>query len=156
MRKDLIKDLFGISDTVFEKVVENVKEALNNLECDVPECDDDNLSESYFSSSKKEYNNGKLVKKSEKEYINGECTKDEEFDITKSLGCDKEEPCKDGECKRHNKMRHRLFEENKELKRQINEMTQYIDTLNDTIKDLTNENKRLEEMVNNVKKCFSI
>lgn len=165
--KDLIKNWFGIDDTNFTKLVENAKELLNNLEVELDENEfgDEDESESYYHSMSKSYDNGKLVKKSEKEYVNGECTKDEEFDLTKSLEnentkCDND----DSKCCKH-KNRTRIYnclkEKNNKLEEkcdgyveQMNEMARHIDTLNDRIKELEKENRRLSTVVNNVKNCF--
>lgn len=166
--KDLIKNWFGIDDTNFTKLIESAKELLNNLEVELDESDfdnDDEETESYYHSMSKSYDNGKLVKKSEKEYVNGECTKDEEFDATKSLESESTKCNNDNDdskcCKNKNRTYKRLKEKDNKLAEkcdayveQMNEMARHIDTLNDRIKELEKENRRLSTVVNNVKNCF--
>lgn len=156
MTKDLIRSLFSMNDDELLKLVENATKIVKKLEEDIDtDVNDDENTESYFHSSAKEYNNGNLVKKSEKEYVNGECTKDEEFDATKGLSYDdakdEEKHCK---CAHKSRLYHMLKIENDSLKSQIDEMTHYIDSLNDRIKELDAENDKLSQIVNNVKSCF--
>lgn len=157
MRKKLIKELFGINDTEFDEMIANAEGFFNGFKYDVDEesNNDEEYDHNYFSSVKKEYNNGKLLKKREKEYIDGECTKDIEFDATKSLGTDdvkkEEKPCK---CTHRAHLYHVLKEENVTLKNQVDDMTHYIDSLNDKIKELEKKNSELTNLVNKVKNCF--
>jgi flagellin-like hook-associated protein FlgL len=157
MTKDLIRSLFSMNDDEFLKLVNNATKFVKKLEEDINTevNDDDENTESYFHSSAKEYNNGNLVKKSEKEYVNGECTKDEEFDATKELSYDDtKDEGKQCKCAHKSRLYHKLKMENDSLKSQIDDMTHYIDSLNDRIKELDTENEKLSQVVNNVKSCF--
>lgn len=158
MTKDLIRSLFSMNDDELLKLVENATKIVKKLEEDINtdvNDDEDEKTESYFHSTAKEYNNGNLVKKSEKEYVNGECTKDEEFDATKEISYDgakdEEKHCK---CAHKSRLYHKLKMENDSLKSQIDDMTHYIDSLNDRIKELDAENEKLSQTVNKVKSCF--
>lgn len=154
MTKDFIKSFFSMDNNEFLKLIENASKIVKKLEEELDETKVNDNTESYYHSSEKEYNNGKLVKKSEKEYVNGECTKDDEFDCTKRL--EDSSNTENGDCKCSHKIHlyHQMKEENEALKKQVNDMAQYIDALNDTIKELNTENNELSKIVNNVKKCF--
>lgn len=153
MTKDLIKSFFSMDDTDFDKLVEKAAKAIAKAVEDVENGNEngDETTESYYKETHKEYNDGELVKKSVKEYVNGECTTDKEFDATKGLGCDtmynKAKDCLVSE-------NTKLSDEVKYLKEQINDMSLYIDKLNDQIKVLNDDKTALQSIINNVKKCF--
>ena len=46
------------------------------------------------------------------------------------------------------------MKENESYRNQINDMTHYIDGLNDKIKQLEMDKAELQSIINNVKKCF--
>ena len=46
------------------------------------------------------------------------------------------------------------MKENKDYRNQINEMTQYIDELNDKIRRIEAEKAKLQTIIDNVKNCF--
>ena len=48
----------------------------------------------------------------------------------------------------------KLMKENEDYCNQINEMTRYIDGLNDKIKNLEIEKAELQSIIDNVKNCF--
>ena len=154
MTKDFLKTFFGVDETEFGKIVENAAKMVKKLADEYSdENDEKSDTETYYKETKKEYDNGELVKKSEKEYVNGECTKNEEFDLSKPLGSDCgcgcvnkwkcDEPTIEG-----------AFKKNEELAIQIEDMTRYIDKLNDKIRELEKKNAELSVVINNVKKCF--
>lgn len=151
MTKDFFKMFSGMNDTEFEKMVEN---AVKIVKAFVDEHDDEKDehtgAETYYKETKKEYNDGELVKKSEKEFVNGECTKNEEFDATKELGCDGS--C--SKCKCDDSKINSTILKNEELTKQIEDMTRYIDKLNDKINELEKKNANLNAIINNIKKCF--
>lgn len=154
MKKDLIRSLFSMDDEMLTKLINSAAKVAKELEEEFDtDVKNDDKSESYFHSSEKEYDNGKLVKKREKEFVNGECTKDENFDATKVIS---DEPKETRNCRLHRNshLYHRLKAENDALKNQIEDMTHYIDSLNDKIKELNAENDNLSQIVNNVKRCF--
>ena len=154
MTKDLIRSLFSMDDEMLTKLINGVAKATKELEKEFnADVNNDEDAESYFHSLEKEYDNGKLVKKHEKEVVNGECTKEENFDATKAISDEPKEKCN---CRLHRNhhLYHRLKDENDTLKKQIEDMTQYIDSLNDKIKELNAENDSLSQIVDNVKRCF--
>lgn len=154
MTKDLIRSLFSMDDEMLTKLINGATKVAKELEKEINvDVNNDEDSESYFHSVAKEYDNGKLVKKHEKEVVNGECTKEENFDATKTVFDEPKEKCN---CRlyRGHHLYHRLKDENDTLKKQIEDMTRYIDSLNDKIKELSTENDNLIQIVNNVKNCF--
>ena len=147
MTKDFFKMFSGMNDADFEKMVEN---AVKVVKAFVDEKDEHTDAETYYKETKKEYNDGELVKKSEKEFVNGECTKDEEFDATKMI--DGDSCC--SKCKCDSPKINSILLKNEELANQIDDMTRYIDKLNDKINELEKKNANLNAIINNVKKCF--
>ena len=152
MTKDLIKDYFGISDTEFEKIWHNASKIVEKIMSETENGDDTN---SYYNSIRKKYNDGKLVEKSEKEYVNGKCIKDEIFNAEKDLVNDNlNKTIKLKNIKIPGHKLSNLMKENKDYRNQINEMTQYIDELNDKIRRIETEKAKLQSIIDNVKNCF--
>lgn len=163
MTKKLIKNLFSMSDTELEQMINGVSKIFESIGGED--------ARSYYNSIHNKYKNGELVKKCEKEYINGKCVKDENYNaldynnknnnklprkVTHKLlskhGINE---------KNYVRKRSELLNEIEELKgkndamrSQIGEMTQYIDGLNDKIKKLEIEKAELQDIVNKVKNCF--
>lgn len=155
MTKDFLEKFFGVDETEFGKIVENAAKMVKKLTDEYSdENDEKSDAETYYKETKKEYNNGELVKKSEKEYVNGECTKNEEFDSTKQIDSDCGCGCVYNKRKRDEPTIESTFKKNEELAIQIEDMTRYIDKLNDKIKELEKKNAELSVVINNVKKCF--
>lgn len=150
------------------------------MDCFTKESKEENAEKSFVSKSGCKYKDGKLVKKYEKEYVNGKCVKDKEytskgtdtvvkkaciekaedkptsaentidtkkmsFEVYKAIVGRNEELVKENDILQSDKM---------SLHNQINEMTHFIDELNDKIKKLEESNNRLNSIINNVKNCF--
>lgn len=168
MTRDLLKDVFGFTDTEVKKIVDGAHEWIEEI---VNEAMKNGKTKSYFNTKGCYYNNGELKEKYEKEYVNGELTKDEhyknELPTKEEATSEPEEKCLTGKCADKKELRQRnlvyrrtlaenkeLTKENEALKKQIREMTKYIDGINDEIKKTKLENSRLQSVLDNVKKCF--
>lgn len=150
MTKDLIKDYFGISDTEFEKIWHNASKIVEKIMSETENGDDIN---SYYNSVHEKYKDNKLVEKREKEFVNGKCIKNKTFNAKKCLT--------NKNSKTVNKVKDvdaidysAIMKENESYRNQINDMTHYIDGLNDKIKQLEMDKAELQSIINNVKKCF--
>lgn len=150
MTKDLIKDYFGISDTEFEKIWHNACKIVEKIIAETENGDDIN---SYYNSVHEKYKDDKLVEKREKEFVNGKCIKNKTFNVKKGLT--------NKNSKIVNKVKDvdaidysAIMKENESYRNQINDMTHYIDGLNDKIKQLEMDKAELQSIINNVKKCF--
>lgn len=156
MTKEFLKNFFGISDAECEKMWDNATKIVERIMSESEnDKDNDDETNSYYNSIYKRYDDGKLVEKSEKEYVNGKCVKDETFNVEKSLA--------DNHSKNTVKLKEddtfsdklsKLMKENEDCRNQINEMTHYIDGLNDKIKKLEFEKAELQNVIDNVKNCF--
>ena len=150
MTKDLIKDYFGISDTEFEMIWRNASKIVEKIMSETENGDDTN---SYYNSVHEKYKDNKLVEKREKEFVNGKCIKNKAFNAKKGLT--------NKDSKTVNKVKDAdaidysaIMKENESYRNQINDMTHYIDGLNDKIKQLEMDKAELQSIINNVKKCF--
>lgn len=155
MTKDLIKNFFGLSDEETERMWNNASKIVEKIISESENGNDGDETNSYYNSIRKKYNDGKLVEKSEKEFVNGKCVKDETFNAEKDLVNDnlnKTIKLKNIKIPVHKLSN--LMKENKDYRNQINEMTHYIDELNDKIRKIEAEKTELQSIINNVKNCF--
>ena len=155
MTKDLIKNFFGLSDEETERMWINASKIVEKIMSEIEDGNDGDETNSYYNSIRKKYNDGKLDEKSEKEYDNGKCIKDETFNAEKDLVNDnlnKTIKLKNIKIPAHKLSN--LMKENKDYRNQINEMTQYIDELNDKIRRIETEKAKLQTIIDNVKNCF--
>lgn len=168
MRKNLFNDFFGIDDTEIESLVKNASRYFNRLVNEIDDNEDDKK-ETYSKYSEKQYKDGKLVKKDETEYVNGKCTKDEHIDMTKSIGSEKADKkievkvgdkcdcsketfnCDKVDCNENSSVYNTKYEalvsEIEGLHNRINEMDLEISAKRE-------ENRRLKEIIDNIKNCF--
>lgn len=168
MTRDLLKDVFGLTDTEVKKIVDGTHEWIEEI---VNEAMKNRKRKSYFNTKGYYYSNGELKEKYEKEYVNGELTKDEhykdELPTKVEATSEPEEKCLTDKCadkkgigirnlayRRTLVKNKELMKENEALKNQIREMTEYIDGINNEIKNTKLENSRLQSVLDNVKKCF--
>ena len=155
MTKDLIKNFFGLSDEETERMWDNASKIVEKIMSEIEDGNDGDETNSYYNSIRKKYNDGKLVEKSEKEYVNGKCIKDETFNAEKDLVNDNlNKTIKLKNIKIPGHKLSNLMKENKDYRNQINEMTQYIDELNDKIRRIEAEKAKLQAIIDNVKNCF--
>lgn len=159
MTKRLLKEIFGLSEPEMKKLVHSASELLEEM---INGAKEDEKTESYFNTKGCLYNNGELQEEYEKEYVNGECTKDVHFSANDTNPIEGKESEKTNIKKdlRNKRMRNiesrndALTKENKALREQIKDMTEYIDGINDRIKALELRNSELQSVIDNVKKCF--
>ena len=155
MTKDLIKNFFGLSDEEIERMWINASKIVEKIMSEIEDGNDGDETNSYYNSIRKKYNDGKLVEKSEKEYVNGKCVKDETFNVEKGLADNHlKDTAKLKEDDTFSDKLSKLKKENEDYCHQINEMTHYIDGLNDKIKKLEFEKAELQNIIDNVKNCF--
>ena len=157
MTKEFLKNFFGISDDECKKMWDNATKIVKRImsESENDKDNDDDETNSYYNSIYKRYDDGKLVEKSEKEYVNGKCIKDEIFNAEKDLVNDNlNKTIKLKNIKIPGHKLSNLMKENKDYRNQINEMTQYIDELNDKIRRIETEKAKLQTIIDNVKNCF--
>lgn len=155
MTKDLIKNFFGLSDEETERMWINASKIVEKIMSEIEDGNDGDETNSYYNSIRKKYNDGKLVEKSEKEYVNGKCVKDEIFNAEKDLVKDNlKNTIKLNDVNIPAHKLSKLMKENEDYCNQINEMTRYIDGLNDKIKKLEIEKAELQNIIDNVKNCF--
>lgn len=179
----LLKDIFGLNDTEIEKVIENATDWVVDIVNDIIKekkptsyfsdkkyvYTDGELTKKY----EKEYVNGKCIKNDEFDSTkviddnnkqtcacncneNNSCCKTKSHD-KKKQDCITTKDVKEralNKIKAQDKIIATLQESNKKLKGQINEMTTYIDGLNDKIKKCEMEKAELKAIVDNIKKCF--
>lgn len=163
MTRELLKDVFGFTDTEVKKIIDDTHEWIEEI---VNETMKKGKTKSYFNTKGCYYNDGELKEKYEKEYVNGKLTKDEhytnELPTKEEVTSKTEEECLECKCSDKKGLRRNLVyvknkeltKENEALKKQIREMTEYIDGINDEIKKTKLENVRLQSVLDKVKKCF--
>lgn len=184
MISKVLSDFFGMDKNEIENFISGSTKIMSrvlagNATEESEETNEKKDPKMYFNTNFKttgvRYDNGELVERFEKEYVNGECTKDTHY--SKNLdnveheelpNTPSDDTCGDECCvakktlgnrhiQRHERFKreiNRLREINEANRNQINEMTSYIDGLNDKIKKLAIENERLKSIIDNVKKCF--
>lgn len=154
MRKNELMNLFGLTEQDFDRVVDSASSWIEQI---VNEAMKNDKTNSYFSTKGCSYENGKLARKFEKEYVNGECVKDENYDAKK------ETPTLSGNHKTERmsntirgleRKQNELKTECENYRKQIEEMTTYIDGLNDKIKKLEIEKAELKATIDNIKKAL--
>lgn len=147
MDKNELMQLFGLTEQDFDKVVGSASELITKL---VNEAMKNEETNSYFNTKGYEYKNGKLKKKFEKEYVNGECVKDTNYDAGKHNLTTNRQNINKLQCEIEE-----LKAANENYRKQIGEMTTYIDGLNDKTKKLTFENAELKSVLDNIKSAFN-
>lgn len=154
MRKDELMDLFGLTKQDVDKIVDSASEWISDI---VNEALKNDKTKSYFSTKGCGYENGKLTRKFEKEFVDGKCVKDVSYDANK------ETPTLSGSHKVERmsntirgleKKQNDLKTECENYRKQIGEMTTYIDGLNDKIKKLEIEKAELKATIDNIKKAL--
>lgn len=154
MRKNELMNLFGLTEQDFDKVVDSASEWISNI---VNEAMKNDKTNSYFSTKGCSYENGKLARKFEKEYVNGECVKDVSYDANKETstlsGSHKVERMSNT-IRGLERKQNELKTECENYRKQICEMTTYIDGLNDKIKKLEIEKAELKATIDNIKKAL--
>lgn len=158
MIENLLQECFGLTKSDSENVVKDASKLLQEMidEAIEKKCD-------YFNAKGFYYDNGELKEKCEKEFVNGKCTKDEHYSVNdKDL---KKDVLSTEKCLRNNrnvlarkkkdKENEELRKENENLRAQIQEMTTYIDGVNDKIKKLEIEKSKLNSILDNIKNAFN-
>ena len=154
MEKKSIKNFFGLSDEEIVRMWDDVSKIIERIMSESENGKDDET-DSYCNLIHKRYDDGNLIEKSEKEYVNGKCIKDETFNAEKDLVNDNlNKTIKLKNIKIPGHKLSNLMKENKDYRNQINEMTQYIDELNDKIRRIETEKAKLQSIIDNVKNCF--
>ena len=154
MEKKSIKNFFGLSDEEIVRMWDDVSKIIERIMSE-SEKDKDDETDSYCNLIHKRYDDGNLIEKSEKEYVNGKCVKDESFNVEKDLVKDNlKNTIKLNDVNIPVHKLSKLMKENEDYCNQINEMTRYIDGLNDKIKRLEIEKAELQNIIDNVKNCF--
>lgn len=154
MEKKSIKNFFGLSDEEIVRMWDDVSKIIERIMSESENGKDDET-DSYCNLIHKRYDDGNLIEKSEKEYVNGKCVKDESFNVEKDLVKDNlKNTIKLNDVNIPAHKLSKLMKENEDYCNQINEMTRYIDGLNDKIKKLEIEKAELQNIIDNVKNCF--
>ena len=154
MEKKSIKNFFGLSDEEIVRMWDDVSKIIERIMSESENGKDDET-DSYCNLIHKRYDDGNLIEKSEKEYVNGKCVKDETFNVEKGLADNHlKDTAKLKEDDTFSDKLSKLKKENEDYCNQINEMTHYIDGLNDKIKKLEFEKAELQNIIDNVKNCF--
>lgn len=156
----IFKEFFDMDDAEFDKAIERtanlVEKAFGfSLNEDDEKDEKTGSRNSYAKLSGRRYEDGELCEKYDKEFVNGKCTKDEHYSKAVDEG-DKKSSLESEASKEETSGNENngCTEKIAELNQRIDEMTHYIDGLNDKIKSLSVENEKLHSVIDNIKNCF--
>lgn len=159
MRKNELMNLFGLTEQDFDRVVDSASSWIEQI---VSEAMKNDKTNSYFTTKGFSYENGKLASKFEKEYVNGECVKDENYDAkneTPTPSCSHKasrmsNTIMSNTIKDLERKQNELKTECENYRKQIGEMAEYIDGLNDKMKKLELEKSKLNATIDNIKNAL--
>lgn len=154
MRKNELMNLFGLTEQDFDRVVDSASSWIEQI---VSEAMKNDKTNSYLTTKGFSYENGKLASKFEKEYVNGECVKDENYDAkneTPTPSCSHKASRMSNTIKDLEREQNELKIECENYRKQIGEMAEYIDGLNDKIKKLELEKTKLNSTIDNIKNAL--
>ena len=154
MRKNELMNLFGLTEQDFDRVVDSASSWIEQI---VSEAMKNDKTNSYFTTKGFSYENGKLASKFEKEYVNGECVKDENYDAkneTQTPSCSHKDLKMPNTITDLERKQNELKTDCENYRKQIGEMTEYIDGLNEKMKKLELEKAELKATIDNIKNAL--